>query len=162
MAPPRRKLTDRVHLEVVNRTRSPLPPRKLLGEAARLALRPLAKQARGRPLAATLTCVGERRMRELNARFAGRAGVTDVLAFPMGEVDPESGRFVTGDVVICRPVAEREARARKLSVKGELLLYALHGWLHLAGHRDGTARGRAAMVRAERRIMKRLGLPRDR
>jgi len=150
-----------VRLEIANRTRSPLPPRKLLAEAARLALRPLSKKARGRPLAATLTCVGERRMRKLNARFAGRAETTDVLAFPMGEVDPEEGRFAAGDVVICGPVARRQARARGLSVRGELLLYALHGWLHLAGHRDGTRRGRAAMVRAEQRIMKRLGLPRD-
>lgn len=151
----------RVELELINYTRSPLPPRKLLEESARMALAPLERKARGRPLSGTLVCAGAGRMRKLNARFAGRAELTDVLAFPAMELDPAEGSFYVGDVVICRPVAVRQARARSLSVRGELVLYALHGWLHLAGYRDKTEKERRKMVRAERQIMKRIGLRRD-
>ena len=151
----------RIHLQIVNRTRSPLAARGSLEAAARLALAPLAGKAGGREISTALVCVGGARMKKLNAEFTGRAELTDVLAFPMGEVDPEEDRFLVGEVVVCRPVAEREARSRGLPVRNELLLYALHGWLHLAGHRDGTERGRARMLRAERRIMGALGLKRD-
>jgi probable rRNA maturation factor len=64
---------------------------------------------------------------------------------------------LVGEVVICRPVAVREARRRRLSVEGELLLYAVHGWLHLAGYDDGTAGRRRCMRAAEGRILRRLG-----
>ena len=65
--------------------------------------------------------------------------------------------LLVGEVVICRPVAVREARRRRLSVEGELLLYAVHGWLHLAGYDDGTAGRRRCMRAAEGRILRRLG-----
>jgi probable rRNA maturation factor len=150
-----------VRVAVTNRTRCRLPGGKLLAEAAGLALVRLRGRARGRGLATSLVCVGGRRMGQLNRRFAGRAGLTDVLSFPCGELDPDDGRFHVGDVVICSEAARRESAARGLSLRGELLLYALHGWLHLAGYRDGTAREKCEMLRAEKRIMKRLGLRRD-
>jgi probable rRNA maturation factor len=162
MARSRRDVARRVRLRIVNHTRSPLPPRGKLERAAALALAPLARRSKGRGLASSLVCVGAERMRRLNAEFAGRAELTDVLSFDEGEVDPDDGLYHVGEVVICRPVAVREARARGLTAKGEMLLYALHGWLHLAGHRDDTPRGRTRMVRAERRIMRSLGMPRDR
>jgi probable rRNA maturation factor len=138
-----------------------MPSKRLLTAAAEMALAPLRSRCGGLPVLASLVCVGERRMRSLNARFTGRAELTDVLSFEEMEPDPESGCFRAGDVVICSEAARRQSRARGLSMRGELALYAVHGWLHLAGHRDGDAAGRARMVRAERRIMSRLGLNRD-
>jgi probable rRNA maturation factor len=160
---PRRRANGscRVRLEVVNRTRTRLPPRRTLERAARSALAGLGSAARGRKLGTTLVCVGGARMRELNRRFTGRAELTDVLSFSEREPDPEDGFLRVGEVVICSQVARREARDRGLSVRGELLLYAIHGWLHLAGYRDGAPRGRRRMVRAEKRIMRALGLRRD-
>jgi probable rRNA maturation factor len=121
----------------------------------------LARAAGCGPLATTLVCVGQREMTELNARFHRRRRPTDVLSFPHGEPDRETGRWLAGEVVICRDVAVGEARARSLSVAGELLLYAVHGWLHLAGYDDGTAGRRRRMLAAERRILARLGFNRD-
>jgi hypothetical protein len=43
-------------------------------------------------------------------------------------------------------------------VERELLLYALHGMLHLAGFDDRTARGFATMHRTEDDILTRLGV----
>jgi probable rRNA maturation factor len=150
-----------VQVEVVNRTRCRLPARKLLTRAAGRALAPLASRSGRRPMSTTLVCVGRRRMEALNSRFTGRAELTDVLSFAEGEVDREEDCYRVGDVVICSEAARRQARARGLRLGGELLLYALHGWLHLAGYRDRTSRQKARMVEAERTIMKELGLSRD-
>jgi probable rRNA maturation factor len=144
---------------VANLARGRLPRRKLLQRAAQMALAGFGGR---RALLATLTCVGARTMIGLNARFHGRSELTDVLAFPLGETDEESRRLVPGEVVICRPAAVRQARLRGLSVEGELLLYAVHGWLHLAGWRDRSRVQRRRMARAERRILARLGFRRDR
>jgi probable rRNA maturation factor len=84
-----------------------------------------------------------------------------VLSFPIGEIDEKSGRRLVGEVVICREVAAREATRRGLTEIGEMLLYAVHGWLHLAGYDDGTKQQRARMAGAERRILARLGFRRD-
>jgi probable rRNA maturation factor len=149
-----------VRLAVVNRTRCRLPSLQLLNRAAGLALSPLVSKAGKRPLAATLVCVGQRRMRQLNARFTGRSELTDVLSFAEGEVDPDEGVYRVGDVIICSAAARKAARGRGVSIKDELMLYALHGWLHLAGYRDGNSVQKDRMVAAERRIMKALGLRR--
>ena len=144
----------RIRLEIVNRTGARLPARTVLLRAAGMAL---AGCGRGRPLLLTLVCVGARRMAALNRRFHGCAEPTDVLSFPLDEVDEDTGRLVVGEVVVCRPVAEREARRRGLAVGDELLLYALHGWLHLAGHDDHAEEDRRRMRAAERRILRKLG-----
>ena len=161
MARRRREPPGGVRVTVVNRTRSRLPARGALVRGAGLALARLRPAAGGRRLATTLVCVGRRRMRVLNARFRGRRELTDVLSFGEHEVDPEDGSFRAGDVVICSEVARRQARRRKIRARDELLLYAIHGWLHLAGYRDGTERRRSEMARAERRIMRRLGVRRS-
>ena len=141
-----------------NLTRERLPGRALLRRAAELALAGVPGR---RPLLTTVTCVGDRRMAALNAQFHSRAGTTDVLSFPIGEIDEDTGRLLVGEVVVCRPVAVREARRRGLAVADELLLYALHGWLHLAGHDDHRDADRRRMRAAERRILRRLGLARE-
>lgn len=148
----------RFRIEIADETGGALPPARALLAAAGMVF---ARRAGRRPLALTLLCVGGPRMARLNRRFKGHRGLTDVLSFDSGEVDPETGRLLVGEVAVCRPVAAREARRRGLSETGELLLYAVHGWLHLAGHDDATAAGRRRMAAAERRILDRLGCRRD-
>lgn len=58
-----------------------------------------------------------------------------------------------GDVVICVPVAERQARERGLKVAEELELLGLHGLLHLLGHEDETEQGAAEMLRVENELL---------
>jgi probable rRNA maturation factor len=95
-------------------------------------------------------------MRRLNRRFTGRRGSTDVLAFPLGDGPGESG-----EIVVCAEVARRQAARRSVSVWMELLLYCLHGFLHLEGHDDhGRAKNRRMRL-AEREMLADAGLARD-
>ena len=87
-------------------------------------------------------------MRRLNREFHDADEITDVLAFPLDEGARERGP--EGEVIVCVPQAYREARARGLPPLTELLLYVVHGSLHLLGEDDHDARA-ARILAAWRR-----------
>ena len=88
----------------------------------------------------SVLCVDVEYMSSLHERWMGEKGPTDVLAFPMDELDtarpddPDPGPALLGDVVLCPAVAVRQARAAGHSMGDELLLLATHGVLHLLGY----------------------------
>src|SRR5687767_5733155 len=104
----------------------------------------------------SVALVGDRRMSALHAQFMGIAGPTDVLTFPL-DVD-RRGRVTAGEVVVCVSEAVRRARAGGEKVERELLLYALHGLLHLCGYDDRTQAGYRRMHRREDMILTQLGV----
>ena len=104
----------------------------------------------------SVALVGDRRMSELHERFMGIAGPTDVLTFEL-EHDGR-GRVVAGEVVVCVPHAVRAARRSGVAVRKEVLLYALHGMLHLCGFDDRTDRDFVRMHQREDDILKKLGV----
>jgi probable rRNA maturation factor len=103
----------------------------------------------------SVALVGDKTMAELHLRFMNIPGPTDVLTFPL-EHD-RRGRVTAGEVVVCIPEAKRRCRESGVELKNEVLLYALHGMLHLCGFDDRTPRGFGRMHRAEDRILTRLG-----
>lgn len=100
--------------------------------------------------------VGERAMRALNRRWRGLDRPTDVLSFSQregagGGLHPE----LLGDVVICVPVARRQAAAAGHCLAAELDRLAVHGLLHLAGHEhEGDPARARAMRRREDAIIR--------
>jgi probable rRNA maturation factor len=104
----------------------------------------------------SVALVNDRRMSDLHERFMNIPGPTDVLTFPL-DLDSR-GRPVSGEVVVCVPEARRRARERKIPLERELLLYALHGMLHLCGYDDRTDASFRAMHRTEDQILTRLGV----
>jgi probable rRNA maturation factor len=101
--------------------------------------------------------VDENAISDLNNRFLGKDGPTDVLAFPIDEEPVEGGRSpdsggtgpgynpspeeaptLLGDVVICPVVAHRNAPEHAGTYEDELALLLVHGLLHLLGmdHED--------------------------
>jgi probable rRNA maturation factor len=101
--------------------------------------------------------VDEETITDLNTRFLGKEGSTDVLAFPIDEEPVEGGRSpdsggtgpgfnpspdeaptLLGDVVICPSVAYRNAPEHAGTYDDELALLLVHGLLHLLGldHED--------------------------
>lgn len=99
--------------------------------------------------------VGTRTIAELNRRFRGKVGPTDVLSFPSGE-DDGTGLVYLGDIAICGPVAAAAAKRDGIDTEGELRRLLLHGVLHLLGYDHESDGGR--MVRKERALRKKLGL----
>jgi probable rRNA maturation factor len=132
----------------VNGRRLPLP-RALVRRVVDGVLRAERRQA-----LVSVTFLGRDSMRRLNAEHKGRDWPTDVLAFaltgPKGEV--------IGDVYVCPWVARREARARGISVREELVRLVVHGTLHALGceHPEGPERTRSAMWRRQERYVEAL------
>lgn len=103
----------------------------------------------------SVALVTDARMSELHERFMNLPGPTDVLTF---ELDHDlRGRVTGGEVIVCVPEARRQAKERGIALRMELLLYALHGMLHLCGFDDRTDRGFRTMHRREDDILTALG-----
>ncbi|MEU5988592.1 rRNA maturation RNase YbeY [Spirillospora sp. NPDC047418] len=112
---------------------------------ARLA-RHVLDGMRVHPLAElSILLVDEAAMTELHEKWMDEPGPTDVLSFPMDELRPghmsggadedgETDPGLLGDVVLCPPVAERQARTAGHSTADELELLCAHGILHLLGY----------------------------
>jgi len=82
--------------------------------------------------------ISDRRMKELNGFFRGKASTTDVLSFPHEADDqpPEGGTQnidYLGDIVISVEQAQKQAKENKLTLEREIEQLILHGLLHLCG-----------------------------
>ena len=114
----------------------------------------LAATRAGRAVELSFALVDDVEMADLHARYAGVEGPTDVLSFPLLE-EP----LLVGEVVISVDTARREAAKRGHPAYDEVVLYAVHGVLHLLGEDDHDPVARRRMRRAERRTLAELGLP---
>lgn len=100
--------------------------------------------------------VNEAESARLNFRYRGRPGPTNVLAFPFEA--PRGARSDTlGDIVICAPVVNREARALGKSPAAHWAHMVVHGIMHLRGYDHDTRREAAVMERRETAVLRRLG-----
>lgn len=119
-----------------------------------------------------LLFVDETAMTDLNGRFMGAAGPTDVLAFPIDDDDGiTSGRLpdgstsgpdrpapsdlpmLLGDVVICPAVAARNAPTHAGSYDDEIALLVVHGILHVLGMDHATPEETEVMQARERELL---------
>jgi probable rRNA maturation factor len=102
----------------------------------------------------SVTFVGRDAMRRLNAEYKGHDRPTDVLTFAL------AGRTGTavGDIYICPWMARREADARGIPLREELIRLVVHGTLHALGreHPEGPGRTRSAMWRRQERYVEAL------
>ena len=124
----------------------------------RLASRAL--QALGVPdeAALSMTLVDRARIAELKHEALGERAATDVLSFPLDDLDdPMPGPVMLGDVVICPAVALRQARALGRSLEAELAQLLVHGILHLLGRDHPDARSERAMAAEERALLGAIG-----
>jgi probable rRNA maturation factor len=104
----------------------------------------------------SLALVNDSRMSRLHKQFLDISGPTDVLTFELDHDD--RGQVIGGEVVICISQARRQAQLRSSAVEHELLLYAIHGMLHLSGFDDRTDSGYRRMHRKEDQLLSQLGI----
>jgi len=127
-------------------------------ELKRWALHALAEDVRGEM---TVRIVDERESAELNSRYRGKEGPTNVLSFA-AEAAPGPGgeeSLPFGDVVICAAVVAREAREQGKRVAAHWAHMVVHGALHLQGYDHENARDAGIMEARERALLAELGFP---
>ena len=105
-------------------------------------LRRWAQHALETDATVTLRFVGTREGRRLNAEYRGQDHATNVLTFVYDDVVP-----LAGDIALCVPVVEREARAQGKSLRAHCAHLVIHGMLHLQGY-DHQRKADAARMEA--------------
>ncbi len=104
----------------------------------------------------SLVIVNDQAMARLHLQYLNLAGPTDVLTFPLDT--NADGKVASGEVIICLPEARRQAKTFGHRIENELLLYALHGMLHLCDFDDRTKNGFLKMHTKEDWLMTKMGL----
>ena len=102
---------------------------------------------------------GDAAMAELNRRWRGKEGATNVLSFPGAGGAHADLPAALGDIVLAAGVVGAEAKAQAKPLANHAAHLIIHGVLHLLGHDHGEVATAEAMERLETRAMARLGLP---
>lgn len=102
-----------------------------------------------------IAVIGDARMRRLHAEWLGEDSTTDVLTFDLRSA-PRRG-LVDGELLVCSGVARRTARRRRGDWRTEILLYVVHGCLHLCGYDDESDSDAERMHALEDTILTELG-----
>jgi probable rRNA maturation factor len=119
----------------------------------------------------SLLFVDEPTIAELNERFRGVEGPTDVLSFPLADDDFGAGRApdaggtgpgeplgdqppdLLGDVVVCPSIARSNAARDDVTLEDELALLVVHGTLHLMGWDHEEPAAATKMEARERELL---------
>ena len=88
------------------------------------------------PLVVSVTLIDDLKIGRVHLQFMDDPSATDVITFPYGE---------EGEILISVETAERQSLEYGVSVERELVLYLIHGLLHLSGYGDTTETSRAEM-----------------
>jgi probable rRNA maturation factor len=99
-----------------------------------------------------LRIVGEIEGRRYNRDFRGRDYATNVLTFVYGITLP-----LSGDIVLCASVVEKEADQQHKDLQAHYALLAVHSVLHLQGYEHESHKNAVTMERLETKIITRLG-----
>lgn len=107
----------------------------------------------------SVAVVDEAKIRALNATYRQVDAVTDVLSFPDGSTDLDTGVVLLGDVVLCARRAKEQADNFGHSFERELGYLTCHSVLHLLGydHVDSEA-DEKIMRNKQTEVMRRMGL----
>ncbi|NIJ13112.1 putative rRNA maturation factor [Saccharomonospora amisosensis] len=99
-------------------------------------------------------------MEELHERWMDLPGPTDVMAFPMDELEStrrpdaaEASPALLGDIVLCPAFAKEQARSAGHSLLDELHLLTVHGVLHLLGYDHAEPAEEQEMFALQKRIL---------
>lgn len=100
----------------------------------------------------TLRIVDAEEGQALNRDFRGKDYATNVLTFAYGE----EGGALSGDIVLCAPVVEREAREQGKALLAHYAHLVVHGVLHMQGYEHETDAEAREMEALEVEIMRKL------
>ena len=104
----------------------------------------------------TVRIVDEAESAELNQSWRNKAGPTNVLSFPYDDNGFEHSNLL-GDLVICAPILEQEAKQQNKALEAHWAHIIIHGSLHLLGYDHINSTDAEIMESKEKIIMANLG-----
>ncbi|NUQ65521.1 MAG: rRNA maturation RNase YbeY [Pirellulales bacterium] len=139
-----------VEVEIANEQSVLLVDEDRLRRAVRIAL----DETPVRRAAISLAVVDDPTIHRLNRRYLDHDYPTDVLSFVLDR----TADSLDGEVIVSSDTAVASAAQFGWSADDELLLYVIHGVLHLAGYDDILPEQRGKMRNRERACLARFGL----
>ncbi len=106
----------------------------------------------------TVRIVDESESAALNEEYRHKSNSTNVLSFPF-ECPEEVELNLLGDLVICAPVVEREAKQQDKNSQAHWAHMLVHGVLHLLGYDHIEESDAQNMEAREIKILENLGFP---
>ena len=97
--------------------------------------------------------VDNNEIKRLNKKYFDSDDVTDVIAFPLDN----HKNALNGEIVVSVETAVDTAVKENVDVEGEIILYVVHGLLHLLGYSDVNREDAIIMHEKESKILKALG-----
>lgn len=82
----------------------------------------------------SLSFVSDKQIHEINNIFRNIDKATDVLSFPLGEINPENGKNNLGDIIISLEHAYNQSIEYGHSFEREIAFLTVHSMLHLLGY----------------------------
>lgn len=104
----------------------------------------------------SLALVDDATIRRLNRQYLQHDYETDVISFVLDW--DESASALTGQLIVSTETASNMAKQVCGTFEEELLLYVVHGTLHLVGFDDQSPEDAALMRSQEREYLNRAGL----
>jgi probable rRNA maturation factor len=101
----------------------------------------------------SIAFVDNNEIKKLNKKYFDSDDVTDVIAFPLDN----HKNALNGEIVISVETAVDTAVKENVDVEGEIVLYVVHGLLHLLGYSDVNREDAIIMHEKESKILKALG-----
>lgn len=142
-----------LRVEVRSSLRGSVPASARIARWARAA-----SGARGHDAELAVRIVGAAEGRKLNLLWRGRDYATNVLSFPAPRLGRPAAMRSLGDIVLCAPVIEREARKQHKRAEAHWAHMVVHGCLHLLGLDHENEADARRMERRERRILAGFGI----
>lgn len=136
---------------ILGRKQKTLPPDKVFQGACACVLKGEGYSKGG----INIILMSDREIHGINKAYLDHDEPTDVITFPLTR---ESG-VMTGELYLGVGVARRSAKALGHSLEEELVLYTIHGALHLCGYDDLKPRLRKKMRSKEKFYLEKLGYP---
>ena len=143
-----------VNLQVKHNVMLPMD-RSILSRAAELTLEFTQKNKQS---GLTIVIGNDALIQKLNQQYRQVDAPTDVLSFPSGEVDSDTGDLYLGDVIISLPRAQEQAFTQGHPLADELQLLVVHGTLHLLGYDHAKVVDKKEMQDTQDKIMSQLGI----
>jgi probable rRNA maturation factor len=143
-------LTDSFVIEVADRQTALKVDRRQIVRAVRMILRDAAVGE----AEISVAIVDDPTIHGLNRQYLGHDCATDVLSFALEREED----LLEGEVIVSAETAQSQAPGFGWAASQELLLYVIHGALHLVGYDDGSPEERVEMRARERDCLMRLGI----
>ena len=115
----------------------------------RQAIRAIVRDAEIPEARISLAILDDPAIAALHQRYMNDPESTDVLSFVLERTE----HCLEGEVVISADTARANAARYRSTPEKELLLYAIHGTLHLVGYDDTTPKKRALMRKMEKKYL---------